>query len=118
MQSVGLPKLSSTAIRKQEVHTNGPVLDDTILADPEVSFMTLSVVAEVLSSECRDSQLKRFICNNVSFFFQIAGAIENEKVVSKTIQIYNIDRAVCGRVAGTIAKKYGDIGFAGQINLT
>lgn len=49
---------------------------------------------------------------------QIADAIENEKVVSKTVKIYNIDRAVCGRIAGVIAKKYGDTGFAGQLNIT
>jgi glutamate synthase (ferredoxin) len=49
---------------------------------------------------------------------QIIDAIEHEKEVSKTIQIYNVDRAVCGRVAGVIAKKYGDTGFAGQLNLT
>lgn len=36
IQNVGLPALSSTQIRKQEVHTNGPVLDETILSDPEV----------------------------------------------------------------------------------
>jgi hypothetical protein len=29
-------------------------------------------------------------------------------------QIYNVDRAVCGQVAGAIAKKYGDTGFAGH----
>ncbi|KAJ4762097.1 hypothetical protein LUZ62_072472 [Rhynchospora pubera] len=81
--NVGMPAWSSTQIRKQEVHTNGPVLDETILADPV-----------------------------------IVDAIENEKEVSKTIQIYNVDRAVCGRVAGVIAKKYGDTGFAGQLNLT
>jgi glutamate synthase (ferredoxin) len=28
--------MSSTQIRKQEVHTNGPVLDDTILSDSVV----------------------------------------------------------------------------------
>ncbi|XP_010543537.1 PREDICTED: ferredoxin-dependent glutamate synthase 1, chloroplastic/mitochondrial [Tarenaya hassleriana] len=80
---VGLPQWSSTAIRKQVVHTNGPVLDDIILEDPEV-----------------------------------IDAIENEKVIDKTIKICNIDRAVCGRIAGVIAKKYGDTGFAGQLNLT
>ncbi|XP_030452855.2 ferredoxin-dependent glutamate synthase, chloroplastic [Syzygium oleosum] len=83
LSSVGLPKWSSTEIRKQEVHTNGPVLDDVVLADPEIS-----------------------------------DAIENEKVVSKTFNIYNVDRAVCGRVAGVVAKKYGDTGFAGQLNIT
>ncbi|XP_019437056.1 PREDICTED: ferredoxin-dependent glutamate synthase, chloroplastic [Lupinus angustifolius] len=83
LNNVGLPKWSSSAIRNQEPHTNGPVLDDVLLADPE-----------------------------------IADAIENEKAVSKTTKIYNIDRAVCGRIAGVIAKKYGDTGFAGQLNLT
>jgi len=80
---VGMPNMSSTAIRKQDVHTNGPVLDDTLLLDPE-----------------------------------IVDAIENEKVVNKTTQIFNTDRAVCGRVSGVIAKKYGDTGFAGQLNIT
>lgn len=37
LQSVGLPKRSSTSIRKQEVHSNGPVLDDILLQDPEVT---------------------------------------------------------------------------------
>ncbi|KAL1351164.1 hypothetical protein HN51_015114 [Arachis hypogaea] len=83
LSNVGLPEWSSTTIRNQEAHTNGPVLDDVLLADPE-----------------------------------IADAIKNEKVVSKTINIYNVDRAVCGRLAGSIAKKYGDTGFAGQLNIT
>ncbi|XP_024029344.1 ferredoxin-dependent glutamate synthase, chloroplastic [Morus notabilis] len=81
--SVGLPKWSSTEIRNQDVHSNGPVLDDVLLADPEIS-----------------------------------DAIENEKVVNKSISIYNVDRAVCGRIAGAVAKKYGDTGFAGQLNVT
>ena len=83
LSCVGLPKWSSTEIRNQEVHSNGPVLDDVILADPEIS-----------------------------------DAIENEKVVNKTFKIYNVDRAVCGRIAGVVAKKYGDTGFAGQLNIT
>lgn len=49
---------------------------------------------------------------------QIMDAIENENTVHKTMSIYNVDRAVCGRIAGVIAKKYGDTGFAGQLNLT
>uniref|UniRef100_A0A1J3GI04 glutamate synthase (ferredoxin) n=1 Tax=Noccaea caerulescens TaxID=107243 RepID=A0A1J3GI04_NOCCA len=83
LSSAGLPKRSSTSIRMQEVHSNGLVLDDTVLQDPEI----------------RD-------------------AIENEKTVHKTMSIYNVDRAVGGRIAGVIAKKYGDTGFAGQLNLT
>ncbi|MCO5561596.1 hypothetical protein L7F22_015217 [Adiantum nelumboides] len=82
LTSVGLPKWSSTKIRKQEVHKNGPVLDDVLLADPE-----------------------------------IADGIAEEKIVQKTVRIFNVDRAVCGRVAGAIAKKYGDTGFAGQLDI-
>jgi hypothetical protein len=35
---VDRPKWTSSKIRKQEVHSNGPVLDDTLLADPEVGL--------------------------------------------------------------------------------
>lgn len=83
LSCVGLPKWSSTQIRLQDVHSNGPVLDDILLSDPEIS-----------------------------------DAIENEKVLNKSIKIYNVDRAVCGRIAGVVAKKYGDTGFAGQLNIT
>nr|XP_043609325.1 ferredoxin-dependent glutamate synthase, chloroplastic [Erigeron canadensis] len=83
LSNVGFPKSSSSTIRKQEVHSNGPVLDDILLADAEIS-----------------------------------DAIANEKVVNKTFKIYNVDRAVCGRLAGAVAKKYGDTGFAGQLNIT
>lgn len=83
LSNVGFPKWSSSSIRKQEVHSNGPVLDDILLSDIEIS-----------------------------------DAIENEKVVNKTFKIFNVDRAVCGRLAGAVAKKYGDTGFAGQLNIT
>lgn len=83
LSNVGLPKWSSTTIRNQDAHSNGPVLDDNLLSDPEIS-----------------------------------DAIRNEKVVHKTVTIYNVDRAVCGRIAGVVAKKYGDTGFAGQLNIT
>eukprot|EP00245_Coleochaete_scutata_P012805 TRINITY_DN501_c2_g4_i1.p1 TRINITY_DN501_c2_g4~~TRINITY_DN501_c2_g4_i1.p1 ORF type:complete len:1642 (-),score=381.86 TRINITY_DN501_c2_g4_i1:1105-6030(-) len=81
--SAGVPKLTSTQRRQMETHTNGPVLDDEILADPEVQ-----------------------------------AAIESEKKVAKSYKIVNVDRSTCGRVAGAIAKKYGDTGFAGQLDLT
>ncbi len=48
----------------------------------------------------------------------VQAAIAEEKSVSLTLPIVNVDRATCGRVAGAIAKKYGDSGFAGQINIT
>ncbi|XP_020689520.2 ferredoxin-dependent glutamate synthase, chloroplastic, partial [Dendrobium catenatum] len=82
LSNVGLPKWSSTEIRNQDVHSNGPVLDEIILSDPEV-----------------------------------VEAIEREKEVTKAVEIHNVDRAVCGRIAGVIAKQYGDTGFAGQLNI-
>lgn len=83
LKSVGLPKWSSTQIRGQEVHSNGVILDDILLSDPE-----------------------------------IAEAIEKAKTFEKTIKIFNVDRSVCGRLAGVISKKYGDNGFPGRLNLT
>ncbi|MBD2387947.1 glutamate synthase-related protein [Cylindrospermum sp. FACHB-282] len=66
----------------EEVHSNGPVLDDQILADGEIQ-----------------------------------AAIRNQSTVSKTFPIVNTDRTVGARLAGAIAKQYGDSGFEGQINL-
>eukprot|EP00798_Chlamydomonas_sp_ICE-L_P001365 gene1365-32729_t len=68
---------------KQVTHTNGPCLDDRILADPE-----------------------------------IVDAIKNEKMVSKSYEIINVDRAALGRVAGQIAMQHGDKGFAGTLKLS
>lgn len=66
-----------------------------------------------------DMQIYNFLSYIFSFLqIQLAMAIDNETVVNKTVKIYNVDRAVCGRIAGTIAKKYGDTGFAGQLNIT
>ncbi|MGK7944480.1 MAG: glutamate synthase large subunit, partial [Microcystaceae cyanobacterium] len=47
----------------------------------------------------------------------IMAAIENQGSVSKEIEIINTDRSVGGRISGVIAKKYGNGGFEGQINL-
>lgn len=55
---------------------------------------------------------------DIFIYLQVSDAIENEKVIHKTIKVYNVDRSVCGRIAGVIAKRYGDTGFAGQLNLT
>ncbi|KAF7834758.1 ferredoxin-dependent glutamate synthase, chloroplastic-like [Senna tora] len=65
IQSVGLPKWTSTAIRNQETHTNGLVLDDALLADPEALLPTSNPFPTLL----------------------IADAIENEKVVNKTVKM-------------------------------
>ncbi|XP_042475281.1 ferredoxin-dependent glutamate synthase 1, chloroplastic/mitochondrial-like [Macadamia integrifolia] len=39
LSCVGVPKWSSTAIRTQDVHTNGVVLDDLLLSDPGVNCL-------------------------------------------------------------------------------
>ncbi|KAG6520459.1 hypothetical protein ZIOFF_017515 [Zingiber officinale] len=106
LSNVGVPKWSSSEIRNQAVHTNGPVLDEIILSDTEPcsdgTFGVVPLDAKVV----------------LKVLLQISDAIQHEKVVNKIFKIYNIDRAVCGRIAGVVAKKYGDVGFAGQLNIT
>jgi glutamate synthase (ferredoxin) len=66
----------------EAVHSNGPVLDDELLADAGIQL-----------------------------------AIHTQSVATKTFPIVNTDRTVGTRISGAIAKKYGDAGFTGQINL-
>ncbi|MBO9999034.1 MAG: glutamate synthase large subunit [Cyanobacteria bacterium SID2] len=78
-----LPQTESRAwVTPQPVHSNGPVLDDKLLADAE-----------------------------------IAAAIGNQGSVRKTVKVVNTDRCVGARVSGSIAKKYGNTGFEGQLEL-
>ncbi|CAI6000519.1 unnamed protein product [Closterium sp. NIES-64] len=79
----GVSSASSTERMAQEVHSNGPMLDDTLLANPTVM-----------------------------------AAIEQNKVVQLATPIVNTDRSTCGRVAGAIAKRHGDSGFTGAVNIT
>ncbi|MGK7925655.1 MAG: glutamate synthase-related protein [Spirulina sp.] len=48
---------------------------------------------------------------------EIAHAIANQGAVTKEIKILNTDRATGARIAGQIAKRYGNSGFEGQLNL-
>ena len=48
---------------------------------------------------------------------EIAQAIRNQESITKAITIVNTDRSVCARISGEIAKKYGNKGFNGNINL-
>jgi glutamate synthase (ferredoxin) len=66
----------------ETVHSNGYVLDDQLLSDPEVQ-----------------------------------AAIANQSSVSKTIDVVNTDRTIGARVAGAIARQYGNSGFGGHITL-
>ncbi|MBW4543821.1 MAG: glutamate synthase subunit alpha [Symplocastrum torsivum CPER-KK1] len=47
----------------------------------------------------------------------IQDAISNQGTVTQDVGIINTDRTVGTRIAGAIAKKYGDTGFGGQITL-
>jgi hypothetical protein len=55
-QNAGLPKWSSSQIRSQDVHSNGPVLDETILADPEVMVSALATSIN-LTNDCPPDQI-------------------------------------------------------------
>lgn len=71
-----------TWLQHETVHSNGPVLDDQLLSDPEIQ-----------------------------------AAIQNQTSVSKMVDVVNTDRTVGTRLAGAIAKQYGNSGFGGQITL-
>ena len=81
---INLPDVKSNRgwLKHEEVHTNGAVLDEEILADDAIQ-----------------------------------SAIANQEQVAKDWKIVNTDRSVGGRIAGAIASKYGNSGFAGEITL-
>ncbi len=64
------------------VHSNGPVLDDQLLADPAIQ-----------------------------------AAVRDQGSVQKSLTAVNTDRTIGARLAGAIAKQYGDSGFEGHIQL-
>nr|QCI07092.1 glutamate synthase [Hypnea pannosa] len=47
----------------------------------------------------------------------ILSAINNQLDIIKKVKILNVDRAVGARIAGVIAKKYGNYGFNGNLQL-
>ncbi|CAL5423088.1 unnamed protein product [Camellia sinensis] len=51
------------------------------------------------------------------FYSQIQRYQMQLRIRKLSIKIYNVDRAVCGHIAGVVAKKYGDNGFTGQLNI-
>lgn len=64
------------------IHSNGNVLDDILLNDPDV-----------------------------------LNAIEHQLDITKKVKVVNTDRTIGARIAGRIAKKYGNYGFQGNIQL-
>ncbi len=82
-----ITKLPDTSVDRswlqhESVHSNGPVLDDQLLQDPEITT-----------------------------------AIHQQSTVTKSMTVINTDRTVGARLAGAIAKEYGNSGFTGQITL-
>jgi glutamate synthase (ferredoxin) len=73
----------SWLLHDPEAHSNGVILEDQLLSDPDV-----------------------------------VEAIERHGRVERSLTIVNTDRSVGARLAGEIAGRHGDKGFAGQINLT
>jgi glutamate synthase (ferredoxin) len=69
-------------LKHEDVHSNGPVLENQLLADAEIQE-----------------------------------AIRNQASVTKDVGIVNTDRTVGARLAGAIAKQYGNTGFDGKITL-
>ena len=49
---------------------------------------------------------------------ELMNAVETHGRLSRTIEIINTDRSVCARLAGEIAQRHGNRGFAGQLDLT
>jgi glutamate synthase (ferredoxin) len=66
----------------ETVHSNGYVLDDQLLNDPDIQ-----------------------------------AAIANQTSVTKDLEVVNTDRTIGARIAGAIARQYGNSGFGGQITL-
>ncbi len=48
---------------------------------------------------------------------ELSNAIQTQGSLTKEIPIVNTDRSVCARISGAIAKKYGNKGFNGNLNL-
>ncbi|MDX2213615.1 MAG: glutamate synthase-related protein [Oculatellaceae cyanobacterium bins.114] len=69
-------------LNHETVHSNGFVLDDQLLSEPEIQ-----------------------------------AAIQQQGIVNHQVTVVNTDRTVGARLAGVIAKQYGDTGFEGQITL-
>ncbi|MGJ3249749.1 MAG: glutamate synthase large subunit [Elainellaceae cyanobacterium] len=71
-----------TWLDHEPVHSNGPVLDNQLLTDPDIQ-----------------------------------SAIAQQSEVEKSYVVVNTDRTIGARLAGAIAKQYGNTGFEGQIVL-
>jgi glutamate synthase (ferredoxin) len=69
-------------LKHESVHSNGPVLDDQLLANPDLK-----------------------------------AAIANQGDLTLSASVVNTDRTVGTRIAGAIAKDYGNANFKGKIHL-
>ena len=87
----------------------------------DLSFLTSSVGTTDLSSTQRRQlgvkTLGRVLDDDILADPAVASAIASEGTVTKEVDIINTDRSVCARVAGAIAVRHGDNGFAGGVHL-
>jgi len=92
----------------------------TKTASLDLSFLTTSSGAAGASSD-RIAQPTHsngnVIDDRILADADVQKCIANEGTLTKKYEIVNVDRAACARVAGQIAKKYGDNGFAGSLTL-
>lgn len=91
------------------------------LTPQDLSFLTAAVPRTELTSTARRGLTTHsngpVLDDEILSDKALLEAIEKEGTVEKTMKIVNTDRSVCARVAGRIAKKYGDKGFAGKVHL-
>lgn len=78
--------------RRTTAHSNGPVLDDEILADPEVAKVIDENTGTVQQPGCT------FLHKDL------------DEKLRRSMEIRNTDRSLGGRIAGSIAAKHGDHG--------
>jgi len=87
----------------------------------DLSFLTTSVGTTDMSSTQRRhlpvKSLGRVLDDDILADPAVASAIASEGTVVKDIDIVNTDRSACARVAGAIAARHGDNGFAGSVAL-
>jgi len=93
----------------------------TKTAGLDLSFLTAGVGrTEMTSTQRRQLDVKStgpVLDDTILADAAVAAAIASEGSATLDVDIVNVDRSVCARVAGRIAARYGDNGFAGTVAL-
>ena len=86
----------------------------------DLSFLTTSSGESGVSSARRSMATHgdgRMLDDEILEMPEVQKCIEEEGVLTVKKEIVNVDRCASARVAGAVAAKYGDAGFAGSLNL-